>query len=288
MFLHLSRRGRFIARIVLYGVVLLLAALPVCAQSTVSGPHVTVSLVSEFASLHPGYSAWVGLHFQLEKRWHVYWINPGDSGEPPKVEWQLPPGFKAGDLQFPFPHRLPLQTLMNFGYEDDVLYMAQILVPATNRQPIAKLTANVRWMVCKDTCIPGKGTLGISLPVAATAPQPSVRQALFKDTLARIPRKLDPGWRHDATLTGDTITLAISFLMLPTPPPKTAEFFPLDDLVIENAAPQALSVRPKAFELRLKKADQMSQPPARLRGIVVVNGQFAHIIDTPLRVTSAK
>ena len=80
--------------------------LPALAQTTVSGPHVNVSLVSEFASLQPGKPAWVGLRFQLEKGWHVYWANPGDSGEPPKVEWQLPPGFKAGDLQFPFPHQI--------------------------------------------------------------------------------------------------------------------------------------------------------------------------------------
>jgi DsbC/DsbD-like thiol-disulfide interchange protein len=258
-----------------------LAVAPALAQSSVTAAHVTVSLVSENASLPPGKSSWVGVRFQLEQGWHVYWINPGDSGEPPKVDWKFPAGFKAGELQFPAPHRLPLQTLMNFGYEDDVLYPLSIQVPA-GATGSAVLTANVRWMICKDTCIPGKGTLALTLPVAAKPPVPSAQQALFKETLPRIPRKLDPGWIDRATLSGSAITLTLSRLMDPSGGPKTAEFFPFDDLVIENAAPQTLSLKPRVFELRLKKSDQMSKPPARLRGVVVVNGRHARVVDTPL------
>src|SRR5271157_2635626 len=51
-----------------------------------SGPHGAVDLVSEQTSVQPARPFWVGLRFQLEQGWHIYWTNPGDSGEPPRVK----------------------------------------------------------------------------------------------------------------------------------------------------------------------------------------------------------
>ena len=92
----------------------------------VAGPvraqHLTVELLPLHDSIQPGGNDLVGLHFTLDKGWHVYWINAGDSGEPPTVKWTLPPGITAGAMQFPAPRRLPLGPLMDFGYEDEVLF----------------------------------------------------------------------------------------------------------------------------------------------------------------------
>ncbi len=64
----------------------------------------------------------VGLYFKLEPGWHIYWKNPGDAGEPPHIQWTLPKGITVGPMQFPAPKRLPLGPLMDFGYEDEVLF----------------------------------------------------------------------------------------------------------------------------------------------------------------------
>ena len=84
--------------------------------------HLTVELLSLEGSLQPGGQGTLGLHFTLDKGWHVYWINAGDSGEPPSIKWTLPAGITTGPLQFPAPRRLPLGPLMDFGYEDEVLF----------------------------------------------------------------------------------------------------------------------------------------------------------------------
>jgi hypothetical protein len=34
------------------------------------------------------------LHLQLEEGRHICWVNPSDSGEPPRVKWQLPAGVR--------------------------------------------------------------------------------------------------------------------------------------------------------------------------------------------------
>jgi DsbC/DsbD-like thiol-disulfide interchange protein len=60
--------------------------------------------------------------FQDRPGWHVYWKNAGDAGEPPHMKWTLPDGIAAGPLEFPAPKRLPLGPLMDFGYENEVLF----------------------------------------------------------------------------------------------------------------------------------------------------------------------
>src|ERR1700720_2790129 len=83
-------------------------------------PHGTLELIGENQWVTPGHEFFLGLHFQLEKGWHIYWINPGDSGEPPRVKWQLPAGLTAGAMEWPAPRRLGTSNIVDFGYEDAV------------------------------------------------------------------------------------------------------------------------------------------------------------------------
>src|SRR5262249_55104234 len=84
--------------------------------------HLTVQLVVPPAEIYPSQNSTAGLYFKLEPGWHVYWINAGDSGEPPRIKWTLPDGITADKMQFPAPKRLPLSPLMDFGYENEVLF----------------------------------------------------------------------------------------------------------------------------------------------------------------------
>jgi len=92
------------------------------ASSSADAPHVHVQLVFRNAQLTPGGGDHGGLYFKLEPGWHVYWSNPGDAGLPPHIHWTLPEGVTVGPLQFTAPKRLPLGPLMDYGYEDEVLY----------------------------------------------------------------------------------------------------------------------------------------------------------------------
>jgi DsbC/DsbD-like thiol-disulfide interchange protein len=272
----------------LLAVVLLFGWTAFGQSPTATGPHVRVTLVAENSSLAAGKATWVGFHFQLDRGWHVYWTNPGDSGEPPKAEWQLPPGFKAGPLQFPGPQRLPLQSLMNFGYENEVLYPLRIEVPASANGK-AQLTAKLRWMVCADTCIPGKGTVALELPITPN-PAPSAAKPLVQMALSRVPGEVGTTARVSASLRGGEIRLSFVAAGPTAAPLRSVDFFPLDDLVIENAAPQKLSHRGGVaanFTLDLKRSEQATKAPARLRGVLVFNGRTAYSVDVPVRQPAA-
>src|SRR5580704_12124701 len=102
---------------------LLAAVVPAHAVSnSADAPHVHVQFVVPASALSPRKAADAGLYFKIDPGWHVYWKNAGDAGEPPHMKWTLPEGIAAGPLQFPAPKRLPLGPLMDFGYEDEVLF----------------------------------------------------------------------------------------------------------------------------------------------------------------------
>src|SRR5436305_15214723 len=95
-----------------------------------SAPHARVELISLQATLHPGSGLQLGIHFILEPGWHIYWTNPGDSGQPPSFKWQLPPGFNAGEIQWPRPERMQSSAeLTDYGYHDEVLLPVVAHVP---------------------------------------------------------------------------------------------------------------------------------------------------------------
>src|SRR5260370_8790901 len=102
-------------------VVLLL--LPDSRASAASIPHGTVDLVAENQWIAPGRQTYLGLNFRLEKGWHIYWLNPGDSGQPPRVPWHLPDGLSAVEIASPAPPRVGASTIVAFRYEVPVILL---------------------------------------------------------------------------------------------------------------------------------------------------------------------
>lgn len=125
--------------------------------------QVKASLVAYPESINGRDPFWVALRLEVNPGWHVYWINPGDSGAPITVDWNLPGSYSAGELHWPLPHRLPVGPLMNYGFEGTVYIVAQ-LRPSTPSD-FEKFSANAKWLVCKETCNPESATVELSLPV---------------------------------------------------------------------------------------------------------------------------
>src|SRR5258706_15968128 len=101
-------------------------ALIACACGAVSAApvrteHVEADLVAASDAVVPGQPLAVALRLKMIPGWHTYWRNPGDSGEPTRIEWKLPAGYAAGGILWPEPRRLPAGPLMNYGYEGEVL-----------------------------------------------------------------------------------------------------------------------------------------------------------------------
>ena len=249
----------------------LAAALPALAASSADLPHVHVQLISPDAQLHPGTANRGGLYFKLEPGWHVYWKNPGDAGEPPHIKWTLPAGITAGPLQFPVPKRLPLGPLMDFGYEDEVLFPIQLNVADGAPSGPATLHAKVDWLVCRGSCIPEKTELELTRPIAAasagTPPvQPDQRHldSTRQQAPAGIPANLKIGFVPTPTgfrltaITGHRETEASFFPPIPTssPTPHRRPSTPTaNGLTLDIKKDESLAANPK----------QLARPPSTFR-----------------------
>src|SRR5206468_2097081 len=74
---------------------------PTASAIAVKTAHVEAELVAAKTALVPGEPTTVALRLVLEKGWHTYWRNPGDSGLPTTLAWTLPPGVEAGPIEWP-------------------------------------------------------------------------------------------------------------------------------------------------------------------------------------------
>ena len=243
-------------------------------------PHGTLELVAENQWITPGHDFYLGLHFQLEKGWHTYWINPGDSGEAPRVTWQLPAGLTPGATEWPAPQRLGTGSVIDFGYEDAVTLLVPMRAERSfaAQQPV-RLGAEVRVLVCREMCTPGKAQVSLTLPVQ---PQPAAPNAhtrdLFAATRKSLPRPVPANWKLRVDDVKDSFLLTASSGR----PIKQALFFPQFESQIDNAAPQRFQLAPAGFQLTLRKSDQLLKPIARLKGVLVLSSNQAYAIDVPV------
>jgi DsbC/DsbD-like thiol-disulfide interchange protein len=243
-------------------------------------PHGTLELVAENQWIAAGHTLNLGLHFQLEKGWHIYWINPGDSGEPPRVKWQLPAGLTAGEIEWPAPRRLGTPSIVDFGYEDAVTLVVPIHAePSFDTEHLARLAAEVTVLVCRDMCIPAKAQLSLTLPIKSQPPARDARTAdLFAATRESLPRTAPGNWRFSVTEENSSFVLTVNLGRQVT----HAIFFPLSESQIDNAVPQKLVPVAAGFRLTLRKSDQLLKPIERLKGVLVLSGDQPYSIDVPL------
>jgi DsbC/DsbD-like thiol-disulfide interchange protein len=253
--------------------------LPRVGAAPVSIPHGTVDLIAENQSIAPGDQCYLGLHFQLEKGWHIYWMNPGDSGQPPRAEWHLPAGLTIGEMEWPAPRRLGTAPIVDFGYDDAVT----LLVPlrASARLPAnqsAQLGAELKLLVCREICIPGKAQMSMSLRVKPIPAEPEARtRELFASARKSLPRPLPADWKIGVSDEKDSFVLAAKVGRQIT----QATFFPLYESQIDNSAPQKLTPVASGFELTLQKSDQLLKPIKRLKGVLELSHQ-SYMIEAPV------
>lgn len=167
--------------------------IPLLAVSTlvVAAPGkkelVKAESLASVSAVKPGESFKIGVRFKIEPQWHIYWINPGESGEATQVEWVFPEGYKVGPLEYPVPVTFPQPgDIKGYGYLDEVMLMTTVTPPADAKPGTdVPFSAKVKWLVCHDVCIPGKANFDGKLTVAASATP--ANEQVFKTWNERLP-----------------------------------------------------------------------------------------------------
>ena len=264
---------------------LLMFASPLWAGSIAKTPQLTVDLVAEPTPIISGKTVTVALRLIPVSGWHIYWKNPGDSGLPPSVTWKLPTGWTAGPLQFPFPEKILLPPLVSYGYEQETLLLTTFTIPDYEKIPSSfPIEADIEWLVCKETCLPGKAHLNLTL---STQAKPNIDlQGLFDDVRKDLPTSL-PHISISAKTEGSDLQLIVE--------PKTQvgslNFFPEGDFLDEYKPSKTELLGSGKLQLTLHLKEK-AKLPSSLQGVLVAenpwdaSGQRALTISVALKSPS--
>jgi thiol:disulfide interchange protein len=255
----------------------LVAALGAASAVRADGPPdpkelVKAELVAERTSVTPGSTLWVDLHLAIKPGWHVYWRNPGDSGLPTTIDWELPSGFSPGAISWPVPEHFVQGGIGNYGYAGS----ADLLVPISVAKEVARggpavLSAEASWLVCAEICIPGGARLSLDLPIVAAPGTPdSAAAALFATARRQLP--LPAAFETRFVSGPDDYRLLVPEAALAGLHGPTGTFFPNDGSLIDHAAEPRASRGTDGFEIGLKKANAKAATPATLDGVLALRG----------------
>ncbi|MFN0161813.1 MAG: protein-disulfide reductase DsbD family protein [Burkholderiales bacterium] len=242
-------------------------ACPLSFAQPVRTDHAESELIARDMALTPGEPAIIGLRIKHDPKWHTYWINPGDSGMPTTILWKLPPGSKAGPIQWPVPERIPVPPMLNHGYEGEIVLPVEIVLPRD--WPVgqnARLAARADWLICKDVCIPGGADLTLTMPVIAGGAAPNLKwKPLFDAAFAAMPGGKVQG--ASARTENAVITLTIEGAK----PVAGREVYVLPTIegLVEPAAKQEVKTEGERTVITMIVAKQLAATEPRIAGVVV-------------------
>ncbi len=237
-------------------------------SETVATLYTDAELIAEYSSVAPGDTLWAALRLKPHPDWHVYWENPGDAGMAPSLEWEMPPGFTAGEILFPYPERIAAGPLASFGYSGEVFYPVRIAVPSDiSTGASVTLRARADWLVCKVECLPAEAELSLHLGIDGKKSYPP-ETSLWRDIRAKLPRP-SPEWDWKARVEADTVVVTG---VIPTGwegGGETAFFFAGEQGVMANAGSQRLEVAAGRWEVRVPRDPVVGARPDTLQGLLV-------------------
>ena len=241
--------------------------------------HVTAELISDHGSIASNSQFRLGVRFVIEEGWHIYWMNPGDSGLATKVTLTAPSGFVVNDLQWPTPEKIVASELVNFGYEKEVLLYADARSPELSAEAKQDFSASVRWIACKDECIPGAAHLDLSIPKVANATLVTTAssQPLFALTQQHLPKVVGGSPFLSATVNKGVISVTLPGDELSADAQTSGIFIPSDKETFDYKAPQTYQANSKdSFTVQWSDPKLSLTPMPVVAGIIVLSNDALH------------
>lgn len=238
------------------------------------------SLILAATEARPGDTVLAGVRLKMKPNWHTYWRNSGDSGTPTSIQWTLPAGVSAGEIQWPVPEKLTVAPFTTYVLHDEAILLVPLaLAPDLKAGPV-ELKAEVSWLECEDLCLPGDATIRASLTIG-TETKPGPGAALIESAQQRLPRIAAPGTipaRWAGPPSGEERVLEIEWK---GPTGSEPDFFPYASDAYEVMAERI----PTAAGLSKKVKKSGPTWPASVPGLLVaMNGKrTAESIEVTLK-----
>ena len=245
---------------------------------------VSAKLISAQADISPGQEFYVGILLKMEDEWHTYWRNPGDAGLATTVDWELPAGFTAGDILWPLPEKDVTSDVVSYYYDDEVALLTKIKAPEDIPEKI-EIKGKVKWLMCKEKCIPGSEEVSLFLVDGPEARKVSKRHVkMIENSLKSLPVQPD-GMKFKAYREDKKILLRID---TDTDILPHVQFYPYNGGIYDDTAGQPkINIEEQKY-LSIPMRDLRLEEPERLSGILVVDQpakgkKYSIEIDVPIQ-----
>lgn len=240
---------RFLHRFVIAFVLSLMAGgLPAFAAETepVDTGEVVGQVVSSHDVVAPGQEFYVAVSTVINDHWHTYWANPGDSGEPFDVSFELPSELSAGDIIWPLPKPIPTGPIVNYGFEGSPLFPVHFKVSDTARAgDVLEIKGLVYYLVCYDICVPEE--FEFNLPITVGEPVTDNRWAAnIRIAINDAPAASD----LRATMRLDNETLVVDVLTRDAV--SNPYLFPYKPSLNNPSAPQSFAIGERGVQMSLE------------------------------------
>lgn len=147
-----------------------------------------------------------------------------------------------------------------------MVLLSKLTIPTELASNKLEIGADVRYLVCREVCVPGRERLSLSWPTDEDSK--SLEDAIrIRKAESDLPQTVPEGVHLSVTADRDSFTMKIdgAYSRL-----RITDFIPADTQVIENSAkPELLSSLGSPVFIRLKKSEQLDHPISQLRGLVI-------------------
>ena len=202
----------------------------------------------------------IGVKFKFDQGWHTYWINPGDSGEKAKFEWNLPEGYKISNPKWPAPSAIPYPPLMTYGYENEVIILFSLYKEIGSVKK-GEITLNSEWLACADICLPQSGTTKINLN--------EIVLSNFKNEskILKVKNNLPKKYPYLISASLKDNELNLSGQMNEKFKDSEIYFFPYDQNLISHTAIQNSEIGKNSFTHKVLRSNQKILSP-NIKGVI--------------------
>lgn len=249
---------------------LCLAALVIGFAADANAAHTRASLLLAASAAKPGDTVLAAIRLRMDPGWHTYWRNGGDSGGPTKIEWELPSGVTAGEIQWPVPEKYAAEGLNTYVYHDEATLLVSLRLAGDLKSGPLELKAKVSWLECEKLCVPGDETVSAKLEIGATA-QPSANAQFIETAKAKLPgdgQKLNPRatWENPTDDKSRPVILEWDVVA----PMDRADFFPeANDAFSVSTTPESLPSASGQVKLRVNVTKFDGDWPKEIRGLLI-------------------
>ena len=234
--------------------------------NSVNSGHAEISLIKYNQSDLSNDKNLIGIKMDMQKNWHTYWKNPGDSGGPIKIIWKTSENISIGQIKWPTPELIPYDPLMTYGYKDFVIFPFEYV---KNFDGNADIKLDLDFLICDDVCIPEKAKIQTTLNeikediklVEWNNKVPSIKLPVLSDVKKGF------------------LELRFSF----NDPIKSIAFFIENENTVDHPAEQILIKEENNWLLKVPLLENINSI-STLSGLISINENQNFIIDSGIEI----